>query len=56
MPIHIQLRRGTYAQWAAANPVLYIGEIGLEIDTDKFKIGDGTTAWNDLPYGGIEGA
>jgi hypothetical protein len=55
MPIHIQLRRGTLSQWAAANPVLFQGEIGLETDTRKFKLGDGTTAWNSLPYGGVEG-
>ena len=46
----IQLKRATAAQWTAANPVLYSGEIGLETDTNKFKIGDGTTAYNSLPY------
>jgi hypothetical protein len=55
MPIHIQLRRGLSTQWTTANPVLFQGEIGLETDTRKFKIGDGTTAWSSLPYGGIEG-
>jgi hypothetical protein len=32
--------------------VLLAGEIGLEIDStrNRMKIGDGTTAWNDLPY------
>jgi hypothetical protein len=29
--------------------------MGIETDTSKFKIGDGTTAWNSLPYGGIQG-
>jgi hypothetical protein len=29
--------------------------MGLETDTDQFKIGDGTTAWTSLAYGGIEG-
>ena len=55
MPVHIQLRRGTSTDWSNANPVLFQGEIGLETNTRKFKVGDGTTAWNLLPYGGIEG-
>jgi len=46
----IQLKRATAAQWTAANPVLYSGEIGLETDTNKFKIGNGATAFNSLPY------
>ena len=33
----IQLRRGTAAEWSAANPVLASGEIGLETDTGLFK-------------------
>lgn len=46
----IQVRRGTEAGWTSANPVLSVGEPGLETDTGKFKWGDGTTAWNDLDY------
>jgi len=48
----IQVRRDTAATWAnvSKNPVLAQGEIGLETDTGKFKIGDGTTAWNSLTY------
>lgn len=46
----IELRRGTAAAWTAANPVLAAGEPGWESDTDKLKIGDGSTAWNTLPY------
>lgn len=41
-------RRDTAANWTSANPILAAGEIGFEIDTRKFKIGDGTTAWNSL--------
>lgn len=50
-----QFRRGTFAQWQAANPVLADGELGLETNTRQIKIGDGVTAWNALPYGGIKG-
>lgn len=55
MPTKIQFRRGTYTQWANANPILSEGEIGLELDTSKFKIGNGSSAWNSLSYGGIQG-
>jgi len=50
MANRIQLRRGTAAQWAAANPVLAQGEPGIETNTGKQKFGDGVTAWNFLPY------
>lgn len=52
----LQLRRGTAALWTVNNPVLLDGEFGLESDTRLFKIGDGTTHWIDLPYGGLRGA
>lgn len=45
-----KLRNGTAAAWTAANPVLLAGEVGLESDTRKLKLGDGTTAWNSLLY------
>jgi hypothetical protein len=51
----IKLRRGTASQWAEVNPVLAVGEPGFESDTKKFKIGDGTTAWNNLKYVGADG-
>lgn len=50
-----QFRRDTAANWTSVNPILLDGELGIEVDTDKFKIGDGVTAWNSLPYGGIKG-
>lgn len=46
----IQLKRATASSWSSANPVLYAGEIGYETDTNKFKIGNGSTAYNSLPY------
>lgn len=51
----LQLRGDTAANWAAADPVLAGREMALETDTDKFKIGDGVTAWTLLPYGGVVG-
>ena len=55
MPSNIQLRRGTASEWTAANPILAQAEIGLETDTNSFKVGDGVTAWASLNYGGIAG-
>ena len=48
----IQLRRDTAANWASENPVRLEGELGLELDDsrNRMKIGNGTDAWNDLPY------
>ncbi len=43
-------RRGTAAEWTSANTVLGAGEVGFETDTGRFKIGNGSTAWNSRPY------
>jgi len=45
MAIRIQLRRDTVANWTTNNPILLPGEIGVETDTLKFKIGNGSR-WN----------
>lgn len=50
MATRMQQRRGTAAQWTAANPVLAAGEIGFETDTNKFKMGNGTSTWTALTY------
>lgn len=50
MSARIQLRRGTAAAATAANPVLASGEVGVEIDTGRIKVGNGVTAWNSLAY------
>ena len=55
MAVQIQLRNDTAANWTSADPVLAIGEMGIETDTDQFKLGDGVTAWTSLGYGGIQG-
>lgn len=48
MALKIQLRRDIAANWTANNPMLLNGEIGIETDTLKFKVGNGTQRWNDL--------
>jgi hypothetical protein len=46
----IQIRRGNAASWTSTNPTLSAGEIGLETDTGKYKIGDGSNTWTALSY------
>lgn len=50
MADRIQLRRDTAANWTSANPVLAQGELGIETDTSKFKVGNGSAAWSALGY------
>ena len=50
MATRMQQRRGTAAQWTAANPTLAAGEIGFETDTNKFKMGNGSSNWVSLTY------
>jgi Major tropism determinant N-terminal domain len=50
MTTRIKLRRDTAANWATNNPILALGEPGLETDTRKIKYGDGITHWSSLPY------
>jgi hypothetical protein len=56
MAVQIQIRRGTAQQWFQYNPILAEGELAVELDTEKFKIGNGVNHWNDIPYAtGIQG-
>lgn len=50
MAVNILLRRGTAAEWTASNPTLLEGEVGVETDSKKLKVGDGLTVWASLPY------
>ena len=43
-------RNDTASNWTTENPTLGKGEIGIEIDTRRGKVGDGLTAWNSLNY------
>ena len=51
MAIQIQWRRDTSANWTSNNPIMPQGEPGFETDTSKYKIGNGSSAWNSLTYG-----
>ena len=46
----ILLRRDSALNWSSSNPALRQGELGVDLDAKKFKLGDGFTSWNNLPY------
>ena len=46
----IQHKRATQAVWSSQNPLLLPGELGIETDTQKLKVGDGEHRWNELNY------
>ena len=56
MTSRLQNRRDIASAWTSANPTLAAGEMGLETDTSRFKLGDGVTAWNSLAYAYTAGA
>ena len=49
-------RHDTKANWQANNPILLKGEIGnVDDNPNLYKIGNGTSRWNDLPFRGYNG-
>ena len=48
--VKLRLRSDSAANWLKANPVLLAGEIGIETDTGKMKVGNGQAKWRVLPY------
>ena len=50
MTARVMTRRDTAANWTLNNPILRVGEEGLEMDTKQYKVGDGVTDWQNLPY------
>lgn len=50
IPIPIQIRNDSSSIWAQANPTLRQGEIGLETNTGRYKVGDGASEWTSLNY------
>lgn len=47
--VRIKQKIDTESNWSKNNPVLLKGEKGLIEGTGKYKIGDGTSKWSDLP-------
>ncbi len=52
MAVKIQLRNGTAAEWLSADPVLMLGELGIDTTNRQFRVGDGVNSWSDLPVAG----
>lgn len=50
----IRIRRDNASTWTSVNPTLGLGEMALETDTQRMKIGDGATAWTSLQYLSLE--
>jgi hypothetical protein len=48
--VKLKQRYDTASNWTTNNPVLLAGELGIESDTKKMKVGDGTTSWASLEY------
>lgn len=53
----IKFKRGSRSEWSQQNPILADGEFVVEYPDEgvgtgfsKFKLGDGQTKYNDLPY------
>lgn len=49
----IRPRGDTASNWSSANPILAKNEVGYDETNKKFKIGDGVTPWNSLPYANV---
>jgi len=56
MNVRFQQKYDTSANWANSTIQLLAGEIAVESDTGKFKFGNGTDVFKDLPYAGIDQA
>jgi len=50
MADRLRSKRGTAAEWTAANDLLGVGELGYETDASRLKVGNGSTTWNSLLY------
>lgn len=48
--VRIKIRRDTGANWTSKNPVLALGELGLDTTRNRLKAGNGTDAWNNRPW------
>lgn len=50
IPIRVQHRRKSASDWQNSEEILLDGELGVESDTGKVKVGDGTSRYTDLNY------
>lgn len=49
-------KRMLSSEWTIRNPILGAAEAGFETNTGLWKMGNGFTRWNDLPYPTGEGS
>lgn len=50
MATRFNLLRKAAATWTSDATVLTLGQVGIETDTRRYKVGNGVTAWASLPY------
>ena len=50
VPIRVRHKRMPASEWARSDFVLYDGELGIESDTGKAKVGNGTDRFSALQY------
>lgn len=50
IPIRVQHKRKSASDWQNSEEILLAGELGVESDTGKVKVGDGTSRYTDLQY------
>jgi hypothetical protein len=50
MSVSIRIRRDSSQAWEQNDPVLFSGELGLDLTAKKIKCGDGFNEWTKLPY------
>lgn len=48
--VRIREKYDTKANWLLYDPVLFEGELAIESDTNRFKVGDGAHTYSELPY------
>ena len=53
LKVRITLCTKTAEAWSSNTTVLLKGELGIESDTNKMKIGNGTDVFKDLPYANV---
>lgn len=46
----IRVRRASSSEWSSINPVLALGEIAYETNSNRLKVGNGVSFWSGLPY------
>jgi hypothetical protein len=50
MADRVQIKRDTLTNWLYYDPILAQGELGLDLDSNNIKIGDGISKWTELSY------